>query len=122
VSKFTIAERRLIQDIVSTLTIKRIPDAEIIKQVYNQTNKTVTRQTLSNLRQSLKKESARWYQELKQGEYQYLHEFKERINEIMDLQKKTHEIIDNNENNPAIQLNAISELHKLNITPSNYLV
>ena len=121
-SKFTIAERRLIQDIVSTLTIKRIPDAEIIKQVYNQTNKTVTRQTLSNLRQSLKKESARWYQELKQGEYQYLHEFKERINEIMDLQKKTHEIIDNNENNPAIQLNAISELHKLNITPSNYLV
>jgi len=122
VSKFTIAERRLIQDIVSTLTIKRIPDAEIIKQVYNQTNKTVTRQTLSNLRQSLKKESARWYQELKQGEYQYLHEFKERINEIMDLQKKTHEIIDNNENNPAIQLNAIPELHKLNITPSNYLV
>ena len=57
---------------------------------------------------------------MREGEYEYLHEFKERINEIMDLQKKTHEIIDNNENNPSIQLDAISELHKLNITLSNY--
>ena len=45
---------------------------------------------------------------LREGEYEFLHEFKERINEIMDLQKKTHEIIDNNENNPQIQLVLIS--------------
>ena len=57
---------------------------------------------------------------MREGEYEYLHEFKERINEIMDLQKKLHSIIDNNENNPAIQINAIAELHKLNITLSNY--
>ena len=37
---------------------------------------------------------------MREGEYEYIHEFKERINEIMDLQKKHHEIIDNNEHNP----------------------
>jgi hypothetical protein len=72
------------------------------------------------IKQQIKRESYHWYKTMREGEYEYLHEFKERINEIMDLQKKVHKIIDNNENNPAIQLNAISELHKLNITLSNY--
>ena len=92
----------------------------IIKHVENTMGQTISRMTLWNIRQRLKKESAMWYSQLREGQYEYLHEFRERINEIMDLQKKTHEIIDNNENNPQIQLAAISELHKLNITLSNY--
>ena len=35
-----------------------------------------------------------WYKTMREGEYEYIHEFKERINEIMSLQKKHHEIID----------------------------
>jgi hypothetical protein len=38
----------------------------------------------------------------------------------MDLQNKLHSITDNNESKPSIQIDAISELHKLNITLSNY--
>jgi hypothetical protein len=75
---------------------------------------------LFKIKQSIKKESAKWYEELRHGQYEFLHEFKERIDEIVDLQKKLHEIIDNNKNNLQIQLAAISELHKLNITLSNY--
>jgi len=58
---------------------------------------------------------------MREGEYEYIHEFKERINEILDLQRKVHEILDDEENkhNPQIRLNAISELHKLSITLSN---
>ena len=37
------------------------------------------------------------------------------------MQKKANQIIDTNEHNPQIQLSAISELHKLNITLSNYI-
>ena len=58
---------------------------------------------------------------LRQDRYSYLHEFKERINEIESLQKKANHIIDTNEHNPQIQLTAISELHRLNITLSNYI-
>ena len=97
-----------------------MPDLEIIKVIFSQTGKTITDRYLSTIRQQIKRESYHWYKTMREGEYEYLHEFKERINEIMDLQKKAHEIIDNNKNNPAIQLNAIAELHKLNVTLSNY--
>ena len=57
---------------------------------------------------------------MREGEYEYLHEFKERINEILSLQKKHHEIIQKNEHNPQIQQTSLAELHRLNITLSNY--
>ena len=39
----------------------------------------------------------------------------------MDLQKRCHELIESNKHNPQIQLSAIAELHRLNITLSNYV-
>jgi hypothetical protein len=53
-------------------------------------------------------------------EYEYIHQFKERINEILWLQKKHHELIDANKHNPQIQQTSLAELHRLNITLSNY--
>ena len=56
---------------------------------------------------------------MREGEYEYIHEFKERINEIIVLQKKRHQIIDPNEHNPQIQQTSLAELHRLSITLSN---
>ena len=56
---------------------------------------------------------------MREGEYEYIHEFRERISEIMSLQKKHHEIIDINEHNPQIQQTSLAELHRLSITLSN---
>ena len=39
----------------------------------------------------------------------------------MDLQKRCHVLIESNKHNPQIQLSAIAELHRLNITLSNYI-
>ena len=50
---------------------------------------------------------------MREGQYEYIHEFKERINEILFLQKKHHQIIDNNEHNPQIQQTSLAELHRL---------
>ena len=90
VAKFTGQERIVILNIVANLTIKRLSDAEIIEEVRRQTNQTLTRQTLYNIRQRIKRESFEWYQQLRQGNYEYIHEFKERINEIRDLQRQHH--------------------------------
>lgn len=92
----------------------------IIKHIFNQTGTSISRKTLWNIRQRLKKESYDWYSELREGEYEYLHEFKERINEIVDLQRQHHEIISKNQHNPSIVQTSLAELHKLNITLSNY--
>jgi hypothetical protein len=72
------------------------------------------------VRQQIKKESYHWYKTMREGEYEYIHEFKERINEIMDLQKRHHAILDSDTEPTAIKQNSLAELHRLNITLSNY--
>ena len=120
-SKFTFNERNKVKTIVATLTIKRIPDNEIVKEIFEQTNKTMTVRHLARIKKRLKIESYLWYTKLRQDQYAYINEFKERINEIMDLQKRCHVLIESNKHNPQIQLSAIAELHRLNITLSNYI-
>jgi hypothetical protein len=56
---------------------------------------------------------------MREGEYEYIHEFKERINEILFLQKKHHQILMRNEDNPQIQQTSLAELHRLSVTLSN---
>jgi translation initiation factor 2 alpha subunit (eIF-2alpha) len=101
------------------LSLKRIPDKEIIKEIEKQTNKTITTRYLSEIRQQIKKDSYEWYKTMREVQHEYIHEFKERINEIQSLQKQHHEIIDNNKHNPQIQQTSLAELHRLSITLSN---
>jgi hypothetical protein len=120
VPKFTNAERVLVKNLVAILSIKRISDAEIVNEIQRQTNKTITKTGLFRMRQAIKRDSYKWYSQLREGQYEYIHEFKERISEIVDLQKRHHKIIEDNPNNPTIQQTSLAELHKLNITLSNY--
>jgi len=83
VPKFTSIERAQIQNIVANLSIKRIPESEIIKEIENQTHKTITKRAVYYIKLRIKKESKKWYETLREGEYEYIHEFKERINEIV---------------------------------------
>jgi hypothetical protein len=46
VSKYTAAERALVKNIVATLSIKRIPEVEIINAIFDQTNKTLSKSGL----------------------------------------------------------------------------
>jgi nicotinic acid mononucleotide adenylyltransferase len=79
VPKFNARERTLIKDIVALLTIKRLPDTEIIAEVKRQTSQTITKQTICNIRQRIKRDSYHWYKTMGEGQYEYIHEFKERI-------------------------------------------
>jgi hypothetical protein len=121
VGKFTFEERSAVKSIVATLSIKRLSDNEIIESIYNSTKKMITRKALYDIRQSIKKDSYQWYRSMREDSYSYLHEFKERINEIQSLQKMHHELIENNKHNPPIQQTSLAELHRLSITLSNLL-
>ena len=67
-SKYTYAERQLLKDIVASLTIKRIPEAEILAEVYKQTNKTLSHSGLFRVKKSIKYESYKWYSKLEGGQ------------------------------------------------------
>jgi hypothetical protein len=101
------------------LSIKRIPEQEIIKAVFHQTNETISERYLYAIKQQIKRESYQWYKTMREGQYEYIHEFKERINEILWLQRKHHEIIESKEPT-TIKQSSLAELHRLNITLSNY--
>jgi len=57
---------------------------------------------------------------MREGQYEYIHEFKERINEILSLQKLHHQIIDSPTEPTTVKQTSMAELHRLNITLSNY--
>ena len=63
-SKYTAAERTLVRSIVANLSLKRIPDSEIKKEIERQTNKTLSKSGLYYVRQSIKKDSYHWYKTL----------------------------------------------------------
>lgn len=119
-SKYTAAERTLIRSIVANLSLKRIPDKEITGEIFRQTDKTLSKSGLYRVRQGIKRESYRWYKTMREGEYEYIHEFKERINEILSLQKFHHQIIDCPTEPTPVKQTSLAELHRLNITLSNY--
>jgi hypothetical protein len=76
VPKFTAEERRVTDGIDASLSIMRITDAEIIAQIKREIKKKITRQVLYNVRQHIKKESYHWYKIMREGQYEYIHEFK----------------------------------------------
>ena len=81
----TCTERLTVKNIIALLTIKRIPDSEFIKSIFDQTGKTTTVSNLTRIKQEIKRDSYHWYKTMREGEYEYIHEFKERINEILFL-------------------------------------
>lgn len=119
-SKYTLGERTVIKNIVASLAIKKTSYNEIIKEIYQKTNKTVTRKEIYNVRQRIKKDSYQWFKTLREGQYEYIKEFKERIEELLWMQLKHHNIIDKNQNNPQLQQISLAELGRMNKTLSNY--
>jgi hypothetical protein len=120
-SKFTYAERETIKSTVAILTIKRIPDREILRTIAEQTNKTMTVRQLTRIKQRIKRDSFKWYSQLREGEWEFIHEFRARVNEIIWLQKKHHEIIDSPTESTTNKQSSLAELHKLTITLSNLI-
>ena len=56
---------------------------------------------------------------MREGQYEYIHEFRERIDEILELQKRHYEIIDNDREPTPVKQVSLAELHRLSITLSN---
>jgi hypothetical protein len=120
VGKFTIEERSLVKSLVATLTLKRMSDSEIIEEIEKLTNDRISRTSLYKIKLQIKRDSYQWFKMMREGQYEYIHEFKERIDEILSLQKKHHEIIDNDREPTPVKQTSLAELHRLNITLSNY--
>ena len=115
--KFTAPESTLIKSIVASLSIKRIPEPEIINEIYYQTNKTISKVALFNIKKRIKWDSYHWYKTMRNGEFEYVHEFRERINEILFLQKEASSDRDEKRRQPTGSTDFLSR-----ITPAIYYI
>ena len=120
VPKYTAPERTLVRSIVANLSLKRIPDKDLTNEIFRQTNKTLSKSGLYRIRQAIKRDSYKWYKAMREGQYKYIHEFKERINEILDLQKQASRNYRLSKEPTTVKQTSLAELHRLNITLSNY--
>jgi hypothetical protein len=119
-SKYTVAERQTVKSIITSLSIKRIPTEQILDEVFRQTGKRLSRSGLFRIKQSIKKDSYQWYEKLREGQFDYIYEFNQRVAEITDLQKRHYEIADSPKESTTVKQASLAELHRLNITLSNY--
>jgi len=117
--KFTAPEREIIKTLVASLSLKRIPDLEILGEIERQTHKPISQRYLTDIKQLIKRENFHWYKTLRESQYDFLHEYKERINEIMDLQRYHQQIINNDREPTPVKQTSLAELHRLSITLSN---
>jgi len=119
VPKFNKSEREYVKDIVNLYSLKRFSTEEIIQGIYEVTKRKVTPVYISQIRKRIKEEAAKWYQSIRDSEFEYIYQFKERIDEILWLQRKHYEIVVESMNYSTKQT-SLAELHRLNVTLSNY--
>jgi hypothetical protein len=101
-----------IRDWLNEHPFKNEPNARLICNLNN--GSAIAPDAIDRVMKQLRERIIRM---LEKGEIQNL---KERIIEIIWLQRKLHKIIEDNPQNPSIQQTSLAELHKLNLTLSNY--
>jgi hypothetical protein len=114
--KFTKAESNFLQGIVHGLTLDRFSDSEIVQYLKDQHNISIERSTVYKIRKRIEKEGKTWYDQLRQSDYKYIYTYKERIDSLNRYQRKLNEILNKKENSDLLKIQAIKELHKIEIS------
>jgi len=98
--------------------LKRLTDQEIVDFLHNEKHIEIARSTVTNTRNRLERQAAKWYLEIKQSASKYIAAYKERIDSLFSYQKTLHELILATKRED-IKLRAISELHSIEMDVSN---
>ena len=118
-SKFTHIQKHHVKSIVATSLVKRVSDPDILQSIFEETNKTISIRYLIHLKDEIKKESYKWLETMRRDQYEYVNQYRQRINEIEFLQKKHYDIIEMPNLPIPIKQVSLVEHHKLSITLSN---
>lgn len=108
----TKSEKEYINAIIQNLSLKRLTDQEIVDFLYNEKQIEIARSTVTNSRNRIERQAAKWYLELRGSTSKYIAAYKQRIDSLFSYQKKLHEII-NSTNKDEVKIRAISELHSI---------
>lgn len=112
--KSTKSEKEYVKALIQTLSLQRLTDQEIVEYLHNEKQIEIGRSTVTEIRNRVEKQAAKWYLELKQSTNKYIAAYKQRIDSLLSYQKKLHEIISST-NKDEVKIRAISELHSIEL-------
>jgi predicted RND superfamily exporter protein len=99
--------------------VKHLPDSDILKLVFDKTNKEMSLSNLTLIKQSLKRENYNWLKTMRANQYEFVNQYRQRISEIEYLQIKHYGIVESERELTPVKQASLAELHKLSITLSN---
>jgi hypothetical protein len=105
----TKAEKEYVNAIIQNLSLKRLTDQEIVDYLHNEKQIDIGRSTVTNIRNRIERQAAKWYLELKQSTSKYISNYKERLDSLLSYQKILNDIIARTKKE-EIKIRAISEL------------
>lgn len=110
----TRAERQLAKIIVAHLTFERYSEREIVQELSKRDPPiNLSKSAVHDIRVALEKQAEKWYTDLRDSKYRYLATYKDRIDSLFKYQRMIHDAIKNKEMD---KLNAIKELHNLELS------
>lgn len=119
-SKFTNAQKENLNQLVSSCVVQRLTGEESLVYIKDKMGIEISRDYLNHLRAQMKKSSARNLKYLQKDRLVYIQNiFFDRTQEFECMQRRLWNIINNNPDNPDLQVSCLSELRQLTVLLTN---
>jgi hypothetical protein len=115
-SKFTKTERKEIKSLVANAMIRHLNIHEAQKYIQDSLHVTISSDYVYHIKMQLKKDCGKELDLLQKDRDFYLKEvFTDRVRELEAQQRVLWDIIENNKDEPEIQIKAVHELHAISV-------
>jgi hypothetical protein len=113
-SKLRMQQRQELKALVANAIVRRLTGKETCAFVFEKLGVSITEEYVRHLRMNLKHDYASELKSLQMDRDAYIKcLFWDRVNELEYLSKVLHRIIDNNDDNPDVQIKAANVLHNI---------
>lgn len=116
-NRSTKAQKEYVRAVVQNLALQRFSDPEIVDYLAEK-GIVSARCTVNQIKKQIEKQAAKWYIELRQSQYKYIANYKERLDSLLSYQKILHDIISTTKKE-EIKIRAISELTSIEMNIFN---
>jgi hypothetical protein len=106
------AQKEYVKAIVHQLSLQRLSDGEIVDYLAKEKGIVLAKCRVNQIKNGIAREAARWYIELKQSQYKYIANYKERLDSLLSYQKILNDIVKTTKRED-IKIKAVSACHSI---------
>ena len=108
--KFTKSERERLRQIVLHCNIQRVSNKETLNTIYKELGINIKLAYLVKLKRRIRDEAGEWIDTLTKGKYDYIAEYKARIDEMQNIVKERYKLFQDPNTKPYLKNEILTEL------------